>query len=141
MKERFPSWSLALYMFHTLGKQHIPLWPTQLDPLTNGSLRRRLITEESSEAVDAIVNMEPVEDQAKELIDVIFVALGGLIDMGLFEVVPDLFEEVRRSNMSKMQGGTILDGGKVKKGPGYKPANLKSIIEKHYYGREDTKQT
>jgi predicted HAD superfamily Cof-like phosphohydrolase len=61
---------------------------------------------------------------AKEAADVIYVALGFFVDMGI--PFGRVFAEVHRSNMTK-DGDTV--GGKLTKGPGYEPADLGWIDE------------
>lgn len=92
-------------------------------------LRLRLLEEESREAsdelLDALNGVGDVRLIAKELADVVFVAIGTADLLGIpFNKV---FEEVARSNMSKVgDDGKPLRraDGKVLKGPNYSPANL-----------------
>ncbi|MEU7147012.1 MazG nucleotide pyrophosphohydrolase domain-containing protein [Streptomyces sp. NPDC045456] len=103
-------------------------------------LRQRLIKEECQEAVEELTRLSRRLQWlrsgrsarialAKELADILYVVYGtaDLLSIPLEEV----FEEVHRSNMSKLG----LDGapvrrhdGKVLKGPGYREADIASIV-------------
>jgi predicted HAD superfamily Cof-like phosphohydrolase len=69
---------------------------------------------------------------AKELIDGIYVKIGELVEMGITpEAAQACFEEVHRSNMSKLgDDGKPLrrEDGKVLKGPNYSPADLDNVL-------------
>lgn len=65
----------------------------------------------------------------KELCDLVYVAVGTAVAMGMpFDVA---FNRVHASNMSKLgdDGKPVYrDDGKVIKGPNYKPANLEDLV-------------
>lgn len=88
------------------------------------NLRSGLINEEAKEAVDAI-QKENLEDIAKELADLLYVTYGTIVSLGLSEKFEEIFDEVHRSNMSKL--GKDEDG-KFLKGPDYVPADIKEIL-------------
>ena len=50
------------------------------------------------------------------------------------DIVNDCFEEVFRSNMSKLVDGKPLrrEDGKILKGPNYSPANITAIVERYF---------
>lgn len=94
-------------------------------------LRENLIEEEFKELKEALDN-EDINEICKEGIDLLYVVLGLLVTYGV--PVTECFEEVQRSNMSKLdENGRAIyrEDGKVLKGPNYSPANLKPIIEKY----------
>lgn len=59
---------------------------------------------------------------AKELCDLLYVVYGTIISYGLQDRIEDIFDEVHRSNMSKLgEDGKPLrrEDGKILKGPNY----------------------
>lgn len=86
--------------------------------------------EEIEEAIDAMEN-EPLENIAKELADVLYVTYGTIGEYGLGDKMEQIFDEVHKSNMSKLdsKGKPIYrEDGKVLKSSDYKPADIKSIL-------------
>ncbi|QDF15772.1 MazG-like nucleotide pyrophosphohydrolase [Microbacterium phage Finny] len=105
-------------------------------PEEQKAVRYELIREELEEFLEALEQDDMVE-QADALIDILYVAFGGLVVMGIDAEV--LFDEVHRSNMSKFgeDGKPIIAGpndpdgifeGRVKKGPNYFRPNLKALL-------------
>jgi predicted HAD superfamily Cof-like phosphohydrolase len=90
-------------------------------------LRYKLMLEEVIEWSQA----ETLEDQCKEIIDVLYVAYGTCVSMGLSEEqINALFMLVHESNMSKSNpDGTVSyrEDGKVLKGANYKPVTPNEI--------------
>ena len=112
----------------------------RLVPEDQKAVRHELIREELEEFLEALETDDMVE-QADALIDILYVAFGGLVVMGI-DAEP-LFDEVHRSNMSKFgeDGKPIIAGpndpdgifeGRVKKGPNYFKPNLKSLLAGGY---------
>lgn len=95
---------------------------------TFNELRAKLIREEAGEAADAI-EFEGLPAMAKELADLVIVAYGAALTMGI-----DLDRAValvHASNMSKLgdDGRPVMRGdGKVLKGPNYRPPNMGSAV-------------
>lgn len=96
-------------------------------------LRARLIKEESGEAVDELLDAMngegSLERLLKELADTLYVVYGTALafDLPIYEALL----EVHSSNMSKLglDGQPVLDrGGKVLKGPNYRPADMKKVL-------------
>lgn len=87
------------------------------------------IQEEIAELSFEIEQGSADEDLAKEAVDVVYTIVGLFVDQGWdFEAA---FEEVHRSNMSKLgaDGKPIHRAdGKVLKGPSYSPADLRPAI-------------
>lgn len=99
-------------------------------PEDGGKLRVSLINEEAKEVSMAIYN-EPIENVAKELCDLLYVTYGTILDFGLQDKINECFNEVHRSNMSKLgkDGKPVYrEDGKLLKGDNYSPANLKNIL-------------
>lgn len=61
-----------------------------------------------------------------------YVLYGIIIQHGLSDVFYDMFQEVHRSNMSKLERGKPLrrSDGKILKGTEYFKPNLKKILDK-----------
>lgn len=115
--------------FHTkfgINVSNVPQFPKD-----SGELRISLIKEETKEVSEAIEN-EPIENIAKELCDLLYVTYGTILDFGLQDKIIECFNEVHRSNMSKLgKNGKpqYREDGKLLKGDNYSPANIKSILE------------
>jgi phosphoribosyl-ATP pyrophosphohydrolase len=95
---------------------------------TLGELRTKLMVEEFEEMMEAHEG-EDLPAFAKEVCDMVYVAVGTLVSYGVS--FDKCFAEVHRSNMSKLgeDGHAIYNAyGKVIKGPFYSPANLRRII-------------
>ncbi len=91
-------------------------------------LRKKLIEEEYQELKDAIDDNDIIE-VADALTDILVVTYGAGIAFGID--LDKCFEEVHRSNMSKLseEGKPIYNEyGKVMKGPNYSPPDIKKFI-------------
>tara|TARA_B100001250_G_C19742506_1_gene763703 strand:- start:114 stop:482 length:369 start_codon:yes stop_codon:yes gene_type:complete len=91
-------------------------------------LRKRLIDEEFNELKDAI-NDNDIIEVADALTDILVVTYGAGAAFGID--LDKCFEEVHRSNMSKLSedGMPIYNEfGKVMKGPNYSRPNLKKFV-------------
>jgi|TARA_B110000240_G_scaffold83717_1_gene95294 predicted HAD superfamily Cof-like phosphohydrolase len=94
-------------------------------------LRFDLMAEENSEYLEAADNGDLVE-VADALGDMLYILCGTIIEHGLQDKIDDVFNEIQRSNMSKLG----LDGqpifrkdGKVLKGPNYFKPNILKILK------------
>jgi len=99
-------------------------------PVAVMDIRATLMREEMKEVIDAMQN-EPLENIAKELADLLYVVYGTIGAYGLQDKMEKVFDEVHRSNMSKLgtDGKPLLrEDGKVMKGPSYSPANIASVL-------------
>ena len=95
-------------------------------------LRHRLMAEENSEYLEAAKNNDLVE-VADALGDQLYILCGTILKHGMQDLIGEVFEEIHRSNMSKLDenGKPIYrEDGKVLKGKGYFKPNIKSIINK-----------
>ena len=91
-------------------------------------LRLDLIREELSELEEALEKKD-IKEVADALTDILYVTYGAGHSFGIN--LDQCFEEVQRSNMSKLgeNGNPIYnDSGKVMKGPNYFSPNLKKIM-------------
>ena len=92
------------------------------------NLRKKLIEEEFTELKEAIIDNDIVE-VADALTDILVVTYGAGVAFGID--LDKCFEEVHRSNMSKLseEGKPIYNEyGKVMKGTNYSPPDLKKFI-------------
>jgi len=115
--------------FHHAFKSFWQDTPQVVDEETR-ELRVTLMEEELHEVVMAM-REEPLENIAKELADLLYVVYGTIGAYGLSDRMEQIFDEVHRSNMSKLgPDGQLLqrEDGKVLKGPEYAPADVKSIV-------------
>jgi predicted HAD superfamily Cof-like phosphohydrolase len=88
--------------------------------------------EENREYLEAAQNNDMVE-VADALGDMLYILCGTILTHGMQNLIDEVFEEIQRSNMSKLgaDGKPIYrEDGKVLKGPNYFTPDLKSIIEK-----------
>ena len=116
--------------FHTAFNLGWNVRPTLVDEKTK-KLREVIMKEELSEAIEAM-GEGSLENIAKEIADVLYVVYGTIGAYGLQDKMENVFDEVHRSNMSKLgpKGELMLrEDGKILKGPYYKPADVKSILE------------
>ncbi len=95
------------------------------------ALRVRLIQEEFDELKDAL-GKEDLVSVAKEIADLLYVVYGTAVSYGL-DMEP-VFQEVHRSNLSKVGGYKRADGKWVKP-PTYSPACLEPILNHQRAGR------
>lgn len=95
-------------------------------------MRHRLQKEENDEYLKACEEKDIVEI-AHEITDEFYVLIGKTIRHGLQDIIPDIWDEIQRANMSKLgpDGKPIYrEDGKVLKGPNYTPPNMKKFFQK-----------
>jgi predicted HAD superfamily Cof-like phosphohydrolase len=94
-------------------------------------LRFKLMAEENEEYLEAAKNGDLVE-VADALGDMMYILCGTILSHGMQHKIEEVFEEIQRSNMSKLgQDGKPIyrEDGKVLKGPNYFKPNIAKIIE------------
>ncbi|MBC7524111.1 MAG: nucleoside triphosphate pyrophosphohydrolase family protein [Flavobacterium sp.] len=94
-------------------------------------LRFNLMKEENEEYLQAVQNNDTVEI-ADALGDMLYILCGTIIEHGLQNKIEEVFDEIQRSNMSKLdaKGNPIYrEDGKVLKGPNYFKPNIASILK------------
>ena len=122
----------AVKAFHTafkIGHRETPKADLGEDKNT---LRFNLMKEENEEYFEAANNNDLVE-VADALGDMLYILCGTIIEHGMQDKIEEVFEEIQRSNMSKLgeDGQPIYrEDGKVLKGPNYFKPNIQSILEK-----------
>lgn len=126
MKEKIQ----AVTAFHEafgLGVRHTPTTALKDEII---KLRFNLMAEENQEYLQAAQNNDLVE-VADALGDMLYILCGTIIEHGMQHKIEEVFQEIQRSNMSKLgaDGKPIYrEDGKVLKGPNYFPPNIAKII-------------
>ncbi len=95
-------------------------------------LRYNLIKEENEEYLEACKNGDLVEI-ADALGDQLYILFGTILRHGLQHKIEEVFDEIQRSNMSKLDenGEPIFrEDGKIMKSNLYFKPNIKDILEK-----------
>lgn len=95
------------------------------------NLRFELMKEENEEYLEAVQNNDLVEI-ADALGDMLYILCGTILEHGLQHKIEAVFDEIQRSNMSKLgeDGKPIYrEDGKVMKGPNYFKPNFESILK------------
>jgi predicted HAD superfamily Cof-like phosphohydrolase len=93
-------------------------------------LRYNLMKEENEEYLEAAQNNDLIEI-ADALGDMLYILCGTIIQHGLQHKIEAIFDEIQRSNMSKLDnyGKPIYrEDGKVMKGPNYFKPDFSKII-------------
>ena len=94
------------------------------------TLRYKLMREENEEYLEAASANDLVE-VADALGDMLYILCGTIIEHGLQHKIDEVFEEIQRSNMSKLgenQQPIYREDGKVLKGPNDSKPNIKDIL-------------
>jgi predicted HAD superfamily Cof-like phosphohydrolase len=94
------------------------------------TLRFNLMKEENEEYWEALQNNDLVEI-ADALGDMLYILCGTILEHGLQHKIEAVFDEIQRSNMSKLgvDGKPIYrEDGKVMKGPNYFKPNFEDIL-------------
>ncbi len=93
-------------------------------------LRFNLMDEENKEYLEAAMNNDMVE-VADALGDMLYILCGTILEHGMQHKIEEVFNEIQRSNMSKLgaDGKPIYrEDGKVLKGPNYFKPNILEIL-------------
>ena len=96
------------------------------------TLRYNLIKEENEEYLEACKNNDLVEI-ADALGDQLYILFGTILRHGLQHKIEEVFDEIQRSNMSKLDenGNPIFrEDGKIMKSNLYFKPNIKDILDK-----------
>jgi predicted HAD superfamily Cof-like phosphohydrolase len=120
----------AVQEFHEafgLGIQQKPI--AKLDD-SKLQLRFDLMAEENEEYLEAANNNDLVE-VADALGDMLYILCGTILEHGMQYKIEEVFNEIQRSNMSKLgaDGKPIYrEDGKVMKGPNYFKPDISKIL-------------
>lgn len=94
-------------------------------------LRFNLMDEENKEYLEAAQNNDLVE-VADALGDMLYILCGTILEHGMQYKIEEVFNEIQRSNMSKLgaDGKPIYrEDGKVMKGPNYSKPDIEAILK------------
>jgi len=122
----------AVKEFHTAFKIGHRETPKADLGIEKNMLRYKLMREENEEYLEAANDNDLVE-VADALGDMLYILCGTIIEHGLQYKIEEVFEEIQRSNMSKLgeDGEPIYrEDGKVLKGPNYFKPHIKAILER-----------
>lgn len=106
--------------------------PTIEISINDIELRHRLMAEENEEYLEAAKNGDIVEI-ADALGDQLYILCGTILKHGLQDKIIEVFEEIQRSNMSKLDknGKAIYrEDGKIMKSELYFRPDIKAILER-----------
>jgi len=93
-------------------------------------LRHRLMSEENEEYLQACKKGDLIEI-ADALGDMMYILCGTILTHGLQDKIEEIFDEIQKSNMSKLgdDGYPIYrEDGKIMKGPGYFKPDIKKYL-------------
>ncbi|ATA93167.1 hypothetical protein CGC54_01810 [Capnocytophaga canimorsus] len=126
MKEKIEAVT-AFHQAFGLGIRHTPTTDLTEEII---KLRFNLMAEENQEYLQAAQNKDLVE-VADALGDMLYILCGTIIEHGMQHKIDAVFQEIQRSNMSKLgaEGKPIYrEDGKVMKGPDYFPPDIAKIL-------------
>jgi len=112
---------------YKIGYSNDPI--ADLGPEKN-KLRFKLMSEENEEYLDASNNNDIIE-VADALGDMLYILCGTIIEHGMQDIIESVFDEIQKSNMSKLgeDGNPIFrEDGKVMKGPNYFKPDFKKFF-------------
>ena len=120
----------AVIQFHEVYGLGIENEPISDLPIKIIDLRYNLMKEENEEYLQAAKENDLVEI-GDALGDMLYILCGTIISHGFQDKMESIFDEIQRSNMSKLgeDGKPIYrEDGKVMKGPNYFKPNLTKIL-------------
>ena len=121
----------AVTKFHTAFKLNMNHKPIANIGKDRNLLRFNLMKEENEEYLEAANNNDLVE-VADALGDMLYILCGTIIEHGMQDKIEAVFDEIQRSNMSKLGAGgkpIYREDGKVLKGPNYFKPNILGVLE------------
>ncbi len=122
----------AVHEFHSAFGLGIKETPTADLGEAKNLLRYKLMREENEEYLEAANNNDLVE-VADALGDMLYILCGTIIEHGFQYKIEEVFDEIQRSNMSKLgaDGKPIYrEDGKVLKGPNYFQPKIEEILNR-----------
>lgn len=120
----------SVFTFHETYRIPQQSSPVAEIPQDQFLLRYKLMREENEEYLEAAENGDLVEI-ADALGDMLYILCGTILSHGMQDVIETVFDEIQRSNMSKLgeDGEPIYrEDGKVMKGPNYFKPDLAKIL-------------
>ena len=122
----------AVTEFHNAFGLSVELKPKADLPSPITELRYNLMKEENEEYLEAVKSNDLIEI-GDALGDMLYILCGTIISHGFQDKIEALFDEIQRSNMSKLgiDGKPIYrEDGKVLKGPNYFKPDIEKILNK-----------
>lgn len=122
----------AVEKFHTAFKIGNNYSPTVELTEAEIELRHRLMGEENDEYMEAAKNGDLVE-VADALGDMLYILCGTILKHGMQHKIEEVFQEIQRSNMSKLDANgepIYREDGKVMKSDQYFRPDIASILSK-----------
>lgn len=121
----------AVKAFHTAYKIGYLESPKADLGIDKNTLRFNLMKEENEEYLEAANNNDLIE-VADALGDMLYILCGTIIEHGMQDKIEAVFNEIQRSNMSKLDANgepIYREDGKVLKGPNYFKPDLEKILK------------
>ncbi|KXN98727.1 hypothetical protein LS48_09205 [Aequorivita aquimaris] len=122
----------AVSEFHNAFGLGMKESPTADLGIKKNLLRYELMREENEEYLEA-ANSNDLVEVADALGDMLYILCGTIIEHGMQHKIEEVFNEIQRSNMSKLgnDGKPIYrEDGKVLKGPNYFKPDIRAILDK-----------
>ncbi len=120
----------AVKAFHSAFKIGYKETPTADLGIEKNILRYKLMREENEEYLEA-ANAQDLVEVADALGDMLYILCGTIIEHGMQHKIDEVFNEIQKSNMSKLgeDGEPIYrEDGKVLKGPNYFMPDISKIL-------------
>ncbi|MEO2099753.1 MAG: nucleoside triphosphate pyrophosphohydrolase family protein [Flavobacteriaceae bacterium] len=120
----------AVTEFHHAFGLGVEQQPNAKLPKAISQLRYNLMKEENEEYLEA-AQADDLVEIGDALGDMLYILCGTIIAHGFQDKIEAIFDEIQRSNMSKLgnDGKPIYrEDGKVLKGPNYFKPNIKKIL-------------
>ena len=122
----------AVTEFHNAFRLNVEYKPKSDISTEITELRYNLMKEENEEYLEAVKSNDLIEI-GDALGDMLYILCGTIISHGFQDKIEALFDEIQRSNMSKLgdDGKPIYrEDGKVLKGPNYFKPDIEKILKK-----------
>ena len=122
----------AVELFHETFEIGNRYEPTADIPKEEYNLRYNLLKEENDEYLEACKNKDLMEI-ADALGDQLYILFGTILRHGLQYKIEEVFDEIQKSNMSKLDkdGKPIFrEDGKILKGENYFKPDIKKVLNK-----------
>tara|TARA_Y100001958_G_C21215971_1_gene541373 strand:- start:234 stop:626 length:393 start_codon:yes stop_codon:yes gene_type:complete len=122
----------AVTEFHNAFRLNVEYKPKSDISTEITELRYNLMKEENEEYLQAVKSNDLIEI-GDALGDMLYILCGTIISHGFQDKIEAIFDEIQRSNMSKLgaDGKPIYrEDGKVLKGPNYFKPDIEKILKK-----------
>lgn len=120
--------------FHQAFGHPVRTKPTNLS-WERAEMRIDILKEEVDELETAMMENDVV-NVADAIIDCMYILIGHALEFGIAHRLEECFDEVQRSNMSKLGADGLpiyREDGKIMKGPNYSPPALAPIVLQDRY--------